>query len=228
MITANKIAYSVLENVNQFKLTSEERIPLRLLYKKINDGRSTIAKNRLPFVADELYQHLECLEVENYRMNCGPCPSDTVIKLLRLPTTLSVLGNKQIRYIGFDDFNADNKVNIVSFSSFITYNSRSYTAYTPVGTRLPEGIVLKIPGKCNFKYLTAIVALSDPMEAIGCRQIGPDDAYPIPQDYLIELEIMLKKDINSGYSPATPGDYSENKSDNPQDARKNPITSTIP
>ncbi len=227
-MTLNEIAYSILEPLNRFKMTTEERIPLRFVYKKIHDARATIAKNRLPKVDQDLYQHLECLEMEDYSMNCDDCQSSMIHKIVRIPNTMSELGSKEFYYFGFDDFTPEHKINIVNFSSFLSYRARTYTRMGMRATRIPEGLLIKMPVKCNAKYFTALAVLNNPLDAVGCRQLTPDDPYPIPQNYLMELEIMVKKDLNSSSSQLFPGDYSENKSDNPADAASRPVNSTTP
>ena len=194
MATLNEIAYSMLESINRFKISTEERIPLELLYKKVHDARATIAKNRLPKVDQDLYQHLECLEVEDYAMDCDDCESSFKQKIVKIPNTMSELGSKEFYYFGFDDFSLEHKINIVSFSSYLSYSSRTQTSGGMRATRVPEGLLIKIPSKCNFKYFTAIAVLNNPLDSVGCRQLTPDDPYPIPQNYLMELEIMIKKD----------------------------------
>jgi hypothetical protein len=226
--TLNEIAYSITETINHFKVSSADRIPLRFLYKKIADARATIIKNRMPFVDQNLYQHLECLEFEDYQMVCDGFTSDTIIKLIRIPDTMSILDNKEFIYFGADSFTERAKINVVTMESFLSYGSRRYTIGRPVATRVPEGMIVRYLTSCNAKYFTAITVLLDPLSANGCQKLTPDDPYPIPQDYIMELELMVKKDILSSLNNKYPGDFKQNQSDNPAEEMDRPIKSTMP
>ena len=226
-MTLNEIAYSILESVNSYKITTSERIPLRLLYDKIHAARATIIKNRLPSVDDNLYQRLECLEIEDYQMECDGYVSDATVKIVRIPGTMSILDSKEFLYFGFDSFNEKNRINIVGFSNFMTYGFRRFSKRQMIATSVPEGLAVRIDGKCNAKYFTAITILNNPLEAPGCVKLTPDDSYPIPADFRLEMDIIIKKDIMSTLR-AFPGDFKHEASDNPAAVVQKPINTTLP
>lgn len=216
MKTLRETGYSILNAVNGFVTSDDQRVDIEWIYDKIWDVYAKL-KNKYREKEGHLtpadYAQKCCLEIKCREEVCDGKKSGQKQYYVELPDIDWFGAEDPIVFFGSDNLETPatyKSINGFQNSSDETYISGKFM-YTIVGS---EAWVKNLPTS-SMTRICMITVLEEP----GSK-CSPDEKFPAPRAFLFELELLVKRDILStwGINP----DLINNANDLPQ-AQRAPV-----
>jgi hypothetical protein len=210
--TLPRIIESVREELSNYHLTDDFPMPYEYLVDKAIDAREALIKEEIDAgktLDSRYYQKVCCLEVTCHREGCTVngqfIPSGSVTWEVKLPKLISGVGWLSILYLGTDEFKKS--FTRKEFDAWMNLSGNIWTSTNPTFAVVGNSAYLKNMPTSDFKYICAILLLSNPVDS--CEWKEDENEFPVPSDY--KLQLLMVKDILSKFG--VPKDKQDNATD---------------
>lgn len=220
MATLKQLRSSIRGQIRGQVPSDETRYRDRFLDHEIRAVRSQLIKEfarRNVGIPNDFYQRICCLEVQCDQIICNGVPLPHNTPYIQLPSLENVPFNPA--YIGTVDGRW--QFSRIPFTSFHFYTGGSFNRMQPAFALIEDKALLKLPHQlAEVKTLCLYGILEDPTEDT-CITLTENDPYPLPNNLVHQLEIMVLKQLMSTLS--IPAD-TENSSADEQATQPMPKT----
>lgn len=185
-----RIGYTILEMVTNFRITDDEDIPIELIYDKIHNKRSEMAEayyNKTGNVPEALYCELKCIDIECREVKCEGEDSEIKEHYVSLPNIDATFGDKAIKYLGSMDYKIPfRRLNFpFGANGKATKNAPIYQVVTYDNIILGEKLPTEGMDKIGAVYMCN-------MHEENC---DPSKPYPIVDSWISRLEKAVFFDL---------------------------------
>jgi len=196
-----KIRDNIILQLEGLKLTDDSLLDPEFIEDQMDIMRASLIREDFDNkkMSDEYYQIVDCLEVQCE--SASECTIDGItiesnekFYYVNLPTLVTKIEWKNIKYLGTDKFGTRNNFVRKTLSGYIASAGNRYTGHNPLYTVVGEQAVLKNLPSLSPKFLTMVAILNDPLTA--CNYDAEDD-YPVPS--VNKLQLLVLKQVLSAY-----------------------------
>jgi len=196
-MTRLQIIDDIIEGLSAYNVTDDSIFDRDYIGYKVDVMRETLIRNDYPVIDDKYYQSMCCIEVECLEQGCtipglGFIGSGDVIWKAELPSLMTDVGWKDIKFLGMPDYVSEFiRKTLSGWQSIkgLLYSTLEDIFYTIIGK---DAYFKNLPTETKFICLIGLIT----QPASACSY-DPDSDYPVPD--VMRLIIAVKKDILSTY-----------------------------
>lgn len=191
--TVDQIAFSIRDSIANYYPVAEDRLDIEFIYKKMDEVRAVLIKDlwkEKKYLDPQNYSFEKCLDIKRIDRGCNIQACIGADIYVDIPPVISYLNSHAISYFGtIDRLHPFVETNI-SGLMVSEYNlfTKQITRYMRIGNQV---FINKLPTP-NMQKVSMIAVFERPVEICN-----GGDIYPIPEEMIYQMELMIKKDIMS-------------------------------
>lgn len=196
MAKANKIIFSIKNQMTAAGYTDDSRLDPELILHIVNDVRSVMMKEyyeKNKTLTPSFYQKSCCLDVICKEISCNNLPTGSKELVVEIPPLADFADISTILFFGLADESIEFRYipyqNLL-YSSYDKYVGKM-TTFTYIGTT----VTIKDPPTMGLKYVCMVAAWDTPIASCS-GEVGEWD-YPLPDFLVHKLELLVINQLQS-------------------------------